>query len=127
MSSEVEIIQDDFIVTAVEEYNRAKDSMCLLMWIKDKKGHVLDSSVHYRKSVHDVKSNAKVFLTNFRDKVHISEEHERLEQKLRLAIDTLEEVAQSACKCNVKARAALKVIKKKDIVGEPKVVEESTD
>ena len=127
MSSEVEIIQDDYIVTAVEEYNRAKDSMCLLMWIKDKEGHVLDSSVHYRKSVHDVKSNAKVFLTNFRDKVHISEEHDRLEQKLRLAIETLEEVAQSECECNVKARAALKVIKKKDIVGEPKVVEESTD
>ena len=127
MSSEVEIIQDDFIVTAVEEYNRAKDSMCLLMWIKDKEGHVLDSSVQYRKSVHDVESLAKVFLTNFRDKVHISEEHKQLEQKLRLAIVTLEQVAQSECECNVKARAALKVIKKKDIVVEPKVVEESTD
>ena len=126
MSSEVEIILDDFIVTAVEEYNRAKDSMCLLMWIKDKEGHVLDSSVHYRKSVHDVESMAKVFLTNFRDKVHIGEEHEQLEENLRLAIDTLEQVAQSECECNVKARAALKVITKKDHMIEPKVVQEST-
>jgi hypothetical protein len=129
MSSEVEIIEDDYVVTAIEEYNRAKDSMCLLMWIKDKQGHVLDSSVHYRKSVHDVQSMAKVFLTNFRDKIHIRVVHDGLQRDLALALDVLDQLAQSECECTAKsmAQAALKAIRGRGFDEKPQEIHQSSE